>query len=91
MVIGINSTWRLVRLNAEVGDKVRIKGGGSAGGARGELFALDGGKLVVLLEGSGLKVRVSAEQITNLSLAARKAWVTEPDRAVGRQGDKVVQ
>ena len=33
----------------------------------------------------GSKVRVTPEQITNFSLAARKAWVTEPDRAVGRR------
>jgi hypothetical protein len=30
-------------------------------------------------------MRVLAEEITNFSLAARKAWVTGPDRAVGRR------
>jgi hypothetical protein len=30
-------------------------------------------------------VRVLPEQVTNYSLAARKAWVTGPDRRVGRR------
>jgi len=71
-------------LKAAAGDKVRLKAGTHAG-ARGLLDAFDGEKLVVQLEGSGLKVRVAPEQITNFSLAARKAWETEPERAVGRR------
>jgi uncharacterized protein (DUF4415 family) len=71
-------------VKAEAGDKVRLKAGAHAG-ARGFLDAFDEEKLVVRLEDSGLKVRVTPEQITNFSLAARKAWVTEPDRAVGRR------
>ena len=71
-------------MKAEAGDKVRLKSGTYAG-ARGFLDAFDEEKLVVRLEDSGLKVRVTPEQITNFSLAARKAWVTEPDRAVGRR------
>ena len=71
-------------MKAEAGDKVRLKAG-TYSGARGLLDALDGEKLVVRLEGSGLKVRVTPDQITNFSLAARKAWETEPDRAVGRR------
>ncbi len=71
-------------MKAEAGDKLRLKAGTHAG-ARGYLDAFDGEKLVVRLEVSGLKVRVTPEQITNFSLAARKAWVTDPDRAVGRR------
>ena len=71
-------------MKAEAGDKVRLKAGTHAG-ARGFLDAFDEEKLVVRLEDSGLKVRVTPEQITNFSLAARKAWVTEPGRAVGRR------
>src|SRR5215218_9141904 len=41
--------------------------------------------LVVRLDRSEGTVRVSPEQVTNYSLAARKAWVTEPRRAVGRR------
>ena len=63
---------------------MRVKAGTHAG-ARGLLDAFDEEKLVVRLEESGLKVRVTPEQVTNFSLAARKAWVTEPDRAVGRR------
>jgi hypothetical protein len=71
-------------VKAEAGDKVRLKSGTYAG-ARGILDAFDEEKLVVQLEDSGLKVHVTPEQITNFSLAARKAWRTEPDRAVGRR------
>ena len=71
-------------MKAEAGDKVRLKAGTHAG-ERGLLDAFDGDTLVVRLEGSGLKVRVTPEQVTNFSLAARKAWATEPDRAVGRR------
>jgi hypothetical protein len=71
-------------VKAEAGDKVRLKVGDHAG-ARGLLDALDGDNFVVRLEGSGLKVRVTPDQVVNLSLAARKAWITEPDRAVGRR------
>jgi hypothetical protein len=42
-------------------------------------------KLLIRLEESGAKTRVTPEQVTNFSLAARKAWVTGPDRAVGRK------
>jgi hypothetical protein len=69
---------------AEAGDKVRLKAGTHAG-ERGLLDGFEGEELVIRLEDSGRKVRVSADQITNFSLAARKAWVTEPDRAVGRR------
>jgi hypothetical protein len=71
-------------VKAATGDKVRLKSGAHAG-ARGFLEAFDDEKVVVRLEDSALKVRVTPEQITNFSLAARKAWVTEPDRAVGRR------
>jgi hypothetical protein len=63
---------------------VRLKTGAHVG-ARGLVEAFDGEKVVVRLEGSGTKVRATPEQITNFSLAARKAWETEPDRAVGRR------
>ncbi len=71
-------------MKAEAGDKVRLKSGSYAG-ARGFLDVFDDEKVVVRLEDSGMKVRVTPEQITNFSLAARKAWITEPDRAVGRR------
>jgi hypothetical protein len=40
---------------------------------------------VVCLEQSGRIVRAQPEDVTNFSLAARKAWVTGPNRAVGRR------
>jgi hypothetical protein len=69
---------------AEAGDKVRVKVGNYAG-ERGLIEATDGGKLLVRLEKSGRTIRVTAEQVTNYSQAARKAWVTDPNRAVGRR------
>jgi hypothetical protein len=71
-------------VKAELGDKVRLKVGTHAGD-RGEIIAVDREMLVIRLDESGLKARAVADQITNFSLAARKAWVTEPDRAVGRR------
>lgn len=71
-------------MKAEAGDKVRVKVGAHAG-ERGVVEAVDGEKLLVRLEESGSKVRATPQQVTNFSLAARKAWVTGPDRAVGRR------
>jgi hypothetical protein len=71
-------------LKAEPGDKVRLKLGAHRG-ERGVIEAIDGDKCVVRLEASGRSVRVVPESVTNYSLAARKAWVTGPDRAVGRR------
>jgi hypothetical protein len=71
-------------VKAAAGDKVRLKVGGHAG-ERAIVEAIDGDKLLVRLEKSGFAVRVQPEQVTNFSLAARKAWITDPDRAVGRR------
>jgi hypothetical protein len=71
-------------VKAVAGDKVRVKAADHAA-QRGVVENVDGEKLLVRLEQSGLKVRLTAEQVTNYSLAARKAWRTEPDRAVGRR------
>lgn len=71
-------------MKAAAGDKVRLKAGDHSG-ERGVIETVDGEKLLVRLEESDVKVRVTAEQVTNFSLAARKAWKTEPDRAVGRR------
>src|SRR5207247_8553501 len=54
-------------------------------GERGVVEAGDGEKLVVRLEKTALVVHLQADQVTNFSLAARKAWVTGPDRGVGRR------
>jgi hypothetical protein len=83
-IIATNSSTGAAPVKAEARDKVRLKAGAEAG-ERGIVEAVDGDKLLVRLEASGSKVRVTPEQVTNFSLAARKAWVTEPDRAVGRR------
>jgi len=71
-------------LEARAGDKVRLKVGAYAG-ARGVVEALSGGMLAIRLAEAESLVRAAPEQVTNLSLAARKAWVTGPDRGVGRK------
>jgi uncharacterized protein (DUF4415 family) len=71
-------------LQAVPGDKVRMKAGRHAG-ERAVIDTVDGDKFLVRLDASGQVVRVQAESVTNYSLAARKAWATEPDRAVGRR------
>ena len=70
-------------MKAETGDKVRLKAK-SHPGSRGIVEATKGDKLVVRLENSAQRVLVVPEEVTNLSLAARKAWVSLPDRRVGR-------
>ncbi|HEV8716422.1 MAG TPA: hypothetical protein VGX03_26820 [Candidatus Binatia bacterium] len=72
-----------ITVKAETGDKVRLKAKRHAG-SRGIIEATRDGKLVVQLEDSSQKVLVVPEEVTNLSLAARKAWVSMPDRHVGR-------
>jgi ribosomal protein L24 len=74
----------VLRVKAQVGDKVRVKSGSHAG-ERGVIAAIEGDTFMVRLEGSGQSVRLGPESVTNFSLAARKAWVTGPNRAVGRR------
>ena len=70
-------------MKAKVGDKVRVKVEHLAG-VRGIIERVEGKKLVVRIEDSERKLQVAAEQVTNLSSAARKAWVNMPNRHVGR-------
>jgi uncharacterized protein (DUF4415 family) len=72
-----------VAVKIEVGDKVRLKAK-SHSGLRGIIETTKNGKLLVRLEDSDQKVLVTPDEVTNLSLAARKAWISMPDRHVGR-------
>ena len=65
------------------GDKIRIKSGKFAG-ERGLLLRSYAGKWIVSVTDRELKLMVSAEELTNYSLAARRAWRSMPDRKVGR-------
>jgi hypothetical protein len=73
-----------VPVKAKPGDKVRLKAG-KYRGERGIVRGVDGGKVVVHLADAEVLVRATPSDLTNFSLAARKAWVTLPDRAVGRR------
>jgi hypothetical protein len=46
---------------------------------------LKGTRLTIRVKGVDLSIEVSAEEVTNFSLAARKAWETAPGRRVGRR------
>ena len=70
-------------------DKIRIKVGRFAG-QRGILLRAHAGKWIVTLVEQDLTVLVPTEELTNYSLAARRAWQSMPDRKVGRPaGSKV--
>ena len=70
-------------LRAEKGDKVQLKTP-EASGLRGVVIEVCGGGLLVQLEASGKRLNVGQSEVTNFSLAARKAWEKMPDRRVGR-------
>jgi uncharacterized protein (DUF4415 family) len=68
---------------------VRVKAGPHRG-LRGVVERVEGGSLVLQGVGSETTMRVSVDEVTNLSLAARKAWTRMPDRRVGRpRGSRV--
>ena len=71
------------------GDKVRIKRGEFTG-ERGILVREHSDKWTVSLTQRDGAILISAEDLTNYSLAARRAWRSMPYRKVGRpMGSKV--
>lgn len=69
------------QLKAFVGDSVRFKRGPFKG-RRGKVVGIAKELLVVQIDNK--RSSVNADEITNLSLAARKAWKNMPIRQVGR-------
>src|SRR4051812_45922373 len=69
-------------MNGEVGDKVRLKGDDLAG-KRGVIEAIRSGTALVRI-GHDERISVALSNLTNYSLAARKAWQKMPNRQVGR-------
>lgn len=67
---------------ARLGDKVRIRQGSNKG-ARGRVEEVMDESIVVRLD-SGDPVITSFRDVTNYSLAARRAWQAMPSRSVGR-------
>ncbi|MEQ1824681.1 MAG: hypothetical protein ABL921_02000 [Pirellula sp.] len=66
-------------MTAKIGDKVRHK----AANERGIVVSVNGDKLSVRLQ-RGEVLALVAKDVTNFSLAARKAWQNMPVRSVGR-------
>jgi hypothetical protein len=64
---------------AQVGDKVRIRSGTHAK-ERGVIRTTEGALLEIQLDGGSL-IQVGPEEITNYSLAARRAWQVMPKQA----------
>ena len=71
-------------MHAKIGDKVKVKRGAHAG-ARGLIEMVKDHRLAIRLEDMDRSLEVPAEEVTNFSLAARKAWKSEPGRRVGRR------
>lgn len=69
-----------------IGDKVRIRAGPHTG-TRGIIHALTGSDLLIELN-NGEVIAKDASEVTNFSLAARRAWQRMPKRA-GRPASKV--
>jgi ribosomal protein L24 len=56
------------------GDKVRLRSGDNKG-QRGKIQMFVGEKLEIQIE-NGAKIQITPQEVTNFSLAARKAWQT---------------
>ena len=71
------------------GDKIRVKRGEFAG-KRGILIRSNANNWTLSLADDDRTVSIPADDLTNFSLAARRAWRRMPDRKVGRPtGSKV--
>ncbi|PYJ56801.1 MAG: hypothetical protein DME24_21180 [Verrucomicrobia bacterium] len=77
-------------MNGKTGDRVRLKEAAVHRGERGIVERSHRGRLLVRLEKGGRLIELTPHQVTNFSLAARKAWESMPDRRVGRpKGSRV--
>jgi hypothetical protein len=72
-----------------LGDKVRLRSGPHKG-ARGSIAAESDGRFEIEL-GSGDRIAALPEEITNYSLAARRAWEAMPKRTGRPKGQKPVK
>src|SRR6266568_3958365 len=73
----------------QLGDKVRIRSG-SYVGVRGVIRSESDGLFEIQLDEDGI-ASVPAKEVTNYSLAARRAWKTMPKRAGRPKGQKPVK
>jgi len=79
----ITSPAIMVDMRAELGDKVRFRRGPHEG-RRGLVFEVKGKNVLVQADGDNEVIWVQVKDLTNFSLAARKAWKKMPERRVGR-------
>ena len=68
----------------QIGDKVRLKSTSPRPGLLCSITAIEREYLVIRSREDGSVLRVKSDEITNFSLAARKAWKSMPKRKVGR-------
>jgi uncharacterized protein (DUF4415 family) len=72
-------------LTHQPGDKIRVKAcSASCPGVRGVVVEVKAGRLLMRSVSDDKLFTVNVEEITNFSLAARKAWKKMPERQVGR-------
>jgi len=74
-----------------VGDKIKVKRPeGDLLVCRGMITAIGRDVLTIRVDGTSVLANVAADNVTNFSLAARKAWQHMPKRNVGRpKGSRV--
>jgi uncharacterized protein (DUF4415 family) len=76
-------------MKTQQGDRVKIKKDEKRG-LRGIVKQLNRDRLVVQLEDRDELIELNAHEVTNFSLAARKAWKSMPHKRVGRpKGSRV--
>ncbi|HMG73676.1 MAG TPA: hypothetical protein VK582_09255 [Pyrinomonadaceae bacterium] len=76
-------------MKAQPGDRVKIKNIDHRG-TRGIVTRLNRDRLVVKLDDRDELVELKSHEVTNFSLAARKAWQSMPHKRVGRpKGSRV--
>ena len=76
-------------MKAHPGDRVKLKNIEHRG-ARGIVKRLNRDRLVIKLEDRDEFVELKSHEVTNFSLAARKAWKSMPHKRVGRpKGSRV--
>src|SRR5688572_973172 len=75
----------------KVGDKVRVKRlSAGLSSDRGVVVGVGSGRLSIRLDATSTVLAIDPREVTNFSLAARKAWAHMPARNVGRpKGSKV--
>jgi uncharacterized protein (DUF4415 family) len=77
-------------LGPALGDKIRVKTGRYSE-RRGRVTSIKGARLWIRLDDIEAVIVVSAHDVTNYSLAARKAWAKMPKKSGRPRGSKALK